>query len=54
MAQTTTKATSGGLTEEQLAFYDREGYLVLPHLLSAEEMAPGREAMQQKGRDDRR
>jgi hypothetical protein len=31
MAQTTAKATSGGLTEEQLAFYNREGYLVLPY-----------------------
>ena len=48
MAQKTARATSGGLTEEQLAFYNREGYLILPHLLSAEEMAPGREAMQQK------
>jgi phytanoyl-CoA hydroxylase len=48
MAQTTARSIPGGLTEEQLALYDREGYLVLPQLLNDEEMAPGREAMQQK------
>ena len=38
----------GGLTDEQLAIYDLEGYLVLPKLLDDEDLAPGREAMQQK------
>lgn len=41
-------ANQGSLTREQKRFYDREGYLVLPHLLADEDMAPAREAMQQK------
>lgn len=38
----------GSLTEEQVAFYKIEGYLVLPHLLSEEDMRPARDAMEQK------
>jgi ectoine hydroxylase-related dioxygenase (phytanoyl-CoA dioxygenase family) len=38
----------GSLTREQMALYREEGYLVLPHLLTPEEMAPTREAMAQK------
>jgi phytanoyl-CoA hydroxylase len=38
----------GSLSREQIAFYREEGYLVLPHLLTAEELMPVREAMMQK------
>jgi ectoine hydroxylase-related dioxygenase (phytanoyl-CoA dioxygenase family) len=38
----------GSLTPEQLAFYEREGYLVVPHLLDEADMASGRAAMCQK------
>ncbi len=38
----------GSLSQEQVAFYQKEGYLVLPHLLTPEDMAPAREAMTQK------
>ena len=38
----------GGLTPEQTAFYRDEGYLVLPHLLTDEELAPARQAMTDK------
>ncbi|NGP45607.1 phytanoyl-CoA dioxygenase family protein [Bacillaceae bacterium SIJ1] len=37
-----------GLTKEQVDFYQREGYLVLPSLLSAEELNPTKEAMNDK------
>lgn len=37
--------TRGSLTEEQAAFYDNEGYLVLPDFLTDAELAPAREAM---------
>lgn len=37
-----------GLTPAQIGLYEEEGYLVLPHLLSAEDMAPPRQAMCQK------
>jgi phytanoyl-CoA hydroxylase len=39
---------SGSLTVEQSAFYELEGYLVLPGLLDETDMAPARQAMQQK------
>jgi ectoine hydroxylase-related dioxygenase (phytanoyl-CoA dioxygenase family) len=39
---------TGKLTPDQLSFYDQEGYLVLPGLLDEADMAPVREAMQQK------
>jgi hypothetical protein len=39
---------SGSLTQEQLEFYEREGYLVLPDLLRPEDMRPAREAMEAK------
>jgi phytanoyl-CoA hydroxylase len=38
----------GSLTKEQVDFYNTEGYIVLPDLLSDEELAPAREAMNQK------
>lgn len=41
-------APTGSLTPEQLEFYDREGYLVLPHLVDEVDMAPLRGAMEQK------
>ena len=43
-----TKSNSGSLTSEQLSFYDTEGYLVIPNLLSPSDLAPAREAMEQK------
>lgn len=46
--QTTDDRPVGRLTDEQLAFYETEGYLVLPHFLNDEDLAPAREAMQQK------
>lgn len=41
-------AIGGSLTAEQVAFYDNEGYLVLPHLLTDADMVPARLAMEQK------
>ncbi|MDQ3813929.1 MAG: hypothetical protein M3347_08260, partial [Armatimonadota bacterium] len=38
----------GSLTAEQIDFYETEGYLVLPQLLTEEDMAPAREAMAHK------
>ena len=38
----------GSLTREQLAFYDREGYLVLEQLLNDADLRPAREAMARK------
>ncbi len=38
----------GSLTAEQRAWYEREGYLVLPHLLGAQDLAPARQAMMDK------
>ncbi|MEC0226514.1 phytanoyl-CoA dioxygenase family protein [Paenibacillus alba] len=43
-----TKINSGSLTKEQAHFYEEEGYLVIPDLLSDEELAPAREAMTRK------
>lgn len=42
------KVIGGGLTKEQINFYNEEGYLVLPLLLSDEELTSAREAMNQK------
>ncbi|WP_158602198.1 phytanoyl-CoA dioxygenase family protein [Cohnella endophytica] len=42
------QSENGSLTKEQIDFYNSEGYLVLPRLLSHEELAPAREAMNQK------
>lgn len=36
------------LTPEQIRFYDREGYLVLPRLLTDADLAPARAAMEHK------
>lgn len=44
----TTHSTRSSLTPEQIEFYDLEGYLVLPHLLSEDDTAGVRQAMQQK------
>jgi len=38
----------GSLTAEQVAFYDTEGYLVLPHWLSTADLAPAQAAMEEK------
>ncbi len=38
----------GSLTEEQVALYQTEGYLVLPGLLEDRDMAPARAAMEEK------
>ncbi len=46
--QTESDRHTGRLTDEELALYDLEGYLVLPKLLNDEDMVPAREAMQQK------
>ena len=40
--------TTGSLSPAQVDFYHEEGYLVLPHLLNTADMAPAREAMQEK------
>jgi ectoine hydroxylase-related dioxygenase (phytanoyl-CoA dioxygenase family) len=47
---TTLRATGhgGSLSAEQVAFYDREGYLVLEGLLNADDMAPCREALAER------
>jgi ectoine hydroxylase-related dioxygenase (phytanoyl-CoA dioxygenase family) len=46
--QTSPDHRQGSLTTDQLAFYEREGYLLLPRLLDDPDMAPAREAMTQK------
>jgi ectoine hydroxylase-related dioxygenase (phytanoyl-CoA dioxygenase family) len=38
----------GSLTKEQITFYNEQGYLVLPHLLSERELEPAKEAMNEK------
>ena len=38
----------GSLTPDQLAFYDREGYLVIEHLLTDADLRPARDAMCRK------
>jgi phytanoyl-CoA hydroxylase len=38
----------GSLSEEQVAHYEREGYLVLPRLLNDDDLAPARRAMMAK------
>ncbi|HEX5323956.1 MAG TPA: hypothetical protein VFW40_09230, partial [Capsulimonadaceae bacterium] len=44
----TTTLKGGSLTDEQVALYQEEGYLVLPKLLTDADLAPAREAMMQK------
>jgi len=44
----TGNAMRGSLTEEQVTFYREEGYLVIPGLLTLEDMAPARHAMADK------
>ncbi|MFC4779263.1 phytanoyl-CoA dioxygenase family protein [Paenibacillus sp. GCM10023252] len=38
----------GSLTKEQMEFYNREGYLLIDRLLTEEDMAPAKEAMNSK------
>jgi ectoine hydroxylase-related dioxygenase (phytanoyl-CoA dioxygenase family) len=52
--QSTLTQPGGSLTQEQKKFYEREGYLVLEHFLSDEELAPAREAMNDKVLGNRR
>ena len=40
------RVPGGSLSAEQLAFYNREGYLVIPGLLDAADLALAREAME--------
>jgi hypothetical protein len=40
--------TGGSLSKEQLEFYDREGYLLLPDLLSEKDMEAPKQAMKDK------
>lgn len=39
---------SGSLTKEQKQFYEDQGYLIIPHLLTEEDLASAREAMNAK------
>lgn len=39
---------SGSLTTEQSQFYEEQGYLIIPQLLSEKDLASAREAMTQK------
>ena len=48
MTSQTISKRSGSLTEAQIEEYDREGYIVIPDLLSYDDMAPAREAMMHK------
>ena len=41
-------AHGGSLTTAQVEFYETEGYLVLPHLLSAADLVPVQEALETK------
>ena len=41
-------SASGSLTKEQVEFYNEQGYIVLPRLLTEDELAPAREAMNEK------
>src|ERR1041385_4310282 len=45
---TSLRVLPGRLTDAQLQAYETEGYLVVPHLLSDDDLAPCREAMSQK------
>jgi len=38
----------GSLSAEQVAHYEREGYLALPSLLNADDLVPAQQAMEQK------
>ncbi len=42
------KLASGSLTAEQIDSYTTQGYLVLPHLLSEEDLLPAQRAMEEK------
>jgi len=42
------KVNTGSLTADQIAEYEREGYLVVPNMLSYNDLAPAREALNWK------
>ncbi|MBB6729458.1 phytanoyl-CoA dioxygenase family protein [Cohnella zeiphila] len=42
------RTNGGSLTKDQIAFYEEEGYIVLPDLLTEDDLAPAREAMTTK------
>lgn len=42
------QTVGGSLTKEQFDFYNEEGYVVLPNLLSDEDLRPARESMEAK------
>src|SRR5688500_18614598 len=42
------EAGSGSLPEDQIARYQEEGYLVLPHFLDKSDLRPARDAMMEK------
>jgi ectoine hydroxylase-related dioxygenase (phytanoyl-CoA dioxygenase family) len=42
------KINTGSLTAAQIAEYDREGYVILPELLNAADLAPARQALMDK------
>lgn len=44
----TSPSKFGSLTNEQIDFYNEQGYLVLPNLLSEQDLAPAKEAMNKK------
>lgn len=44
----TARTIGGSLSKEQIDFYQEEGYVVLPHLLTDEDLRPAREAMEAK------
>lgn len=44
----TTHTNGGSLSKEQIDFYNEEGYLVIPQLLSSEALQPAKEAMNEK------
>lgn len=48
MSTFTATHIQGSLTREQIAFYETEGYLILPALLNDADMAPARAAMMEK------
>jgi ectoine hydroxylase-related dioxygenase (phytanoyl-CoA dioxygenase family) len=48
MSKMLQRSMSGSLSKEQVDVYEEEGYLVIPQLLTDEELAPVREAMNWK------
>jgi len=44
----TNHTKKGSLSKEQIDFYNEQGYIVLPNLLSEQELEPAKEAMNKK------